>query len=63
VGVHNPARDREAQPNTTKLAGPSFIGPIKAIKNVRQIVRIYTDSGIPKLGYGEAIASGERNGN
>src|SRR5215469_4889745 len=59
----NPSRDREAQPNTTKLAGPGFIGSIKAVKNLRQVVAADADSGIPKLCYTGAIALREANRN
>ena len=61
VRVRNPARDREAQPNATKLAGTGFICPIKAIKNMGQIVRADADSSIPKLCYSGAIGLREPN--
>ena len=61
VRFRNPSRDREAQPNATKLAGTGFIRPIKAIKNMRQIVRVDADSSIPKLCYSGAIALRELN--
>ena len=63
VRFRYPSRDREAQPNATKLSGPGFIGPIKALKNLGHVVRADADSGIPKLCYTGAIALREANRN
>jgi hypothetical protein len=61
--LRNPMRDGEAQPYASKLVRPGFIGTVKAIKNVRQIVRGNANSGISKLCHCKAIIARERDSN
>src|SRR5581483_5432469 len=63
VRLHDPLRYREAQSNPTKLARPGFIGAVKALENMRQILGPYADPGILKLCYTGAIDLRELNGN
>jgi hypothetical protein len=57
VRFRNPACDGKTQSNASKLARAGFVGTVEALKNVRQIVSTYANSGIPKLCYGGSIGT------
>src|ERR1051326_7280686 len=53
----NPACDGKTQSNASKLTRAGFVGTVETLKNVRQIVSAYANSGIAKLCDGGSIGT------